>query len=157
MAGVREWEWGGCSDNVGFGFKFSREFVDTGERGRSLREKMNLHNNEAGRWVSVTKMGFVDLRMGDSSLLFSVFFLVLSPLVSLFCFSSNSSITSCFSSSSALFSHFFFFIFNFLFFCFLFFLSCVLFLRSSLSIIFVSYLDVSLLQNFPFLLIVYHI
>lgn len=27
-------------------------FVDTGERGRSLREKMNLHNNEAGRMVS---------------------------------------------------------------------------------------------------------
>ncbi|XP_055296354.1 protein wingless isoform X1 [Sitodiplosis mosellana] len=47
--GVRDWEWGGCSDNIGFGFKFSREFVDTGERGRTLREKMNLHNNEAGR------------------------------------------------------------------------------------------------------------
>ncbi|EAT37259.1 AAEL010740-PA [Aedes aegypti] len=49
VAGVRDWEWGGCSDNIGFGFKFSREFVDTGERGRTLREKMNLHNNEAGR------------------------------------------------------------------------------------------------------------
>ncbi|XP_054282469.1 protein wingless [Macrosteles quadrilineatus] len=48
-AGVRDWEWGGCSDNIGFGYKFSREFVDTGERGRTLREKMNLHNNEAGR------------------------------------------------------------------------------------------------------------
>ncbi|XP_026289277.1 protein Wnt-1-like [Frankliniella occidentalis] len=47
--GVRDWEWGGCSDNIGYGFRFSREFVDTGERGRSLREKMNLHNNEAGR------------------------------------------------------------------------------------------------------------
>lgn len=52
VAGVRDWEWGGCSDNIGFGFKFSREFVDTGERGRSLREKMNIHNNEAGRLVS---------------------------------------------------------------------------------------------------------
>lgn len=52
VAGVRDWEWGGCSDNIGFGFKFSREFVDTGERGRTLREKMNLHNNEAGRAVS---------------------------------------------------------------------------------------------------------
>lgn len=50
--GVRDWEWGGCSDNIGYGFRFSREFVDTGERGRSLREKMNLHNNEAGRAVS---------------------------------------------------------------------------------------------------------
>lgn len=55
VAGVRDWEWGGCSDNIGFGFKFSREFVDTGERGRNLREKMNLHNNEAGRMVSVEK------------------------------------------------------------------------------------------------------
>lgn len=52
VVGVRDWEWGGCSDNIGFGFKFSRDFVDTGERGRSLREKMNLHNNEAGRIVS---------------------------------------------------------------------------------------------------------
>lgn len=52
-AGGRDWEWGGCSDNLAFGYKFSREFVDTGERGRSLREKMNLHNNEAGRAVSL--------------------------------------------------------------------------------------------------------
>jgi wingless-type MMTV integration site family protein 1 len=51
-SGVRDWEWGGCSDNIGYGFRFSREFVDTGERGRNLREKMNLHNNEAGRTVS---------------------------------------------------------------------------------------------------------
>lgn len=52
-ANVRVWKWGGCSDNIGFGFRFSREFVDTGERGKTLREKMNLHNNEAGRAVSV--------------------------------------------------------------------------------------------------------
>lgn len=49
---VKDWEWGGCSDNIAFGFKFSREFVDTGERGKTVREKMNLHNNEAGRVVS---------------------------------------------------------------------------------------------------------
>lgn len=55
VAGVRDWEWGGCSDNIGFGFTFSREFVDTGERGKSLREKMNLHNNEAGRLVCIFK------------------------------------------------------------------------------------------------------
>jgi wingless-type MMTV integration site family protein 1 len=52
VPGLRDWEWGGCSDNIGYGFKFSREFVDTGERGRNLREKMNVHNNEAGRAVS---------------------------------------------------------------------------------------------------------
>ncbi|CAH1732573.1 hypothetical protein AGLY_001873 [Aphis glycines] len=49
VPGVKDWEWGGCSDNIDFGYKFARMFVDTGERGRSLREKMNLHNNEAGR------------------------------------------------------------------------------------------------------------
>ncbi|XP_015373991.1 PREDICTED: protein wingless-like [Diuraphis noxia] len=51
VPGVKDWEWGGCSDNIDFGYKFARMFVDTGERGRSLREKMNLHNNEAGRMV----------------------------------------------------------------------------------------------------------
>ncbi|XP_071448622.1 protein Wnt-1 [Hetaerina americana] len=50
LGGVRrDWEWGGCSDNLAFGYEFSREFVDAGEKGRHLREKMNLHNNEAGR------------------------------------------------------------------------------------------------------------
>lgn len=57
MPGLRDWEWGGCSDNIGYGFKFSREFVDTGERGRNLREKMNVHNNEAGRAVSTSLYG----------------------------------------------------------------------------------------------------
>ncbi|XP_041988614.1 protein Wnt-1 [Aricia agestis] len=55
-ANVRVWKWGGCSDNIGFGFKFSREFVDTGERGRNVREKMNLHNNEAGRMLVQSEM-----------------------------------------------------------------------------------------------------
>lgn len=46
-----DWEWGGCSDNIQFGVKFSREFVDAGEKGRDIRYMMNLHNNEAGRMV----------------------------------------------------------------------------------------------------------
>lgn len=48
-----DWEWGGCSDNIQFGVKFSREFVDAGEKGRDIRYMMNLHNNEAGRVVSL--------------------------------------------------------------------------------------------------------
>ncbi|KAH7645436.1 protein wnt-1-like [Dermatophagoides farinae] len=44
-----DWEWGGCSDNIDFGYKFARQFVDSAERGRDLRFVMNLHNNEAGR------------------------------------------------------------------------------------------------------------
>ena len=52
-ASGRDWEWGGCSDNAQFGYKFSREFVDVIERGRDLRYMMNLHNNEAGRMVRI--------------------------------------------------------------------------------------------------------
>jgi hypothetical protein len=60
--------WGGCSDNVIFGHKMSRYFVDSneyvvggGSGGRSRVESvytrkeyrlMNLHNNEVGRRVS---------------------------------------------------------------------------------------------------------
>nr|ALL53296.1 wingless [Thamnocephalus platyurus] len=44
-----DWEWGGCSDNIQFGMKFSREFVDAGEKARDMRCLVNLHNNEAGR------------------------------------------------------------------------------------------------------------
>ena len=47
-----DWEWGGCSDNIDFGVKFARQFIDSAERGRDLRFIMNLHNNEAGRLVS---------------------------------------------------------------------------------------------------------
>lgn len=49
--GGPDWHWGGCSDNVDFGRLFSREFVDSSERGRDLRYLTNLHNNEAGRMV----------------------------------------------------------------------------------------------------------
>ena len=53
-----DFEWGGCSQNVFFGHKFSRKFVDSSEI-MELRKKrsidyrlMNLHNNEVGRRVS---------------------------------------------------------------------------------------------------------
>lgn len=56
VTGGRDWQWDGCSDNIGFGYKFSREFVDAGEKGRNVRERMNLHNNEAGRMVSRARL-----------------------------------------------------------------------------------------------------
>ncbi|XP_070191739.1 protein Wnt-2b-like [Littorina saxatilis] len=43
-------DWGGCSDNVRYGSKFSRMFIDAKERKvRDARALMNLHNNRAGR------------------------------------------------------------------------------------------------------------
>jgi len=55
----RDWLWGGCGDNIEYGYRFAKEFVDARERERvyqrgsyeSARIMMNLHNNEAGRRV----------------------------------------------------------------------------------------------------------
>ncbi|ESO91227.1 hypothetical protein LOTGIDRAFT_105620, partial [Lottia gigantea] len=49
-------QWGGCSDNVDYGLKFSRGFVDAPEivrheDSRDIRNLMNLHNNEVGRQI----------------------------------------------------------------------------------------------------------
>ncbi|XP_067002375.1 protein Wnt-5a [Anabrus simplex] len=46
------WIWGGCSDNLEYGYKFTREFVDSRERRavrKTARSIMNVHNNRAGR------------------------------------------------------------------------------------------------------------
>lgn len=52
-----EWIWGGCGDNIEYGYRFAKVFIDVREkeknhprRSRNLaRMLMNLHNNEAGR------------------------------------------------------------------------------------------------------------
>lgn len=47
-------DWGGCSDNIDYGIKFARAFVDAKEwKGKDARALMNLHNNRAGRKVGV--------------------------------------------------------------------------------------------------------
>lgn len=48
-----EWEWGGCSDNVNFGLRHSRAFLDAKQRQRrsDLGTLVKLHNNNAGRLV----------------------------------------------------------------------------------------------------------
>lgn len=48
-----KWEWGGCGDDVEFGYEKSKQFMDAKRRrGRSdIRTLINLHNNEAGRLV----------------------------------------------------------------------------------------------------------
>ncbi|XP_052430924.1 protein Wnt-8a ORF2 [Carassius gibelio] len=47
--GGRGWLWGGCSDNVDFGERISKEYLDALETGQDSRAAVNLHNNEAGR------------------------------------------------------------------------------------------------------------
>lgn len=50
-----KWEWGGCSDDIRFGASFSKDFVDSGEDLATPHGLVNLHNNEAGRRVSVLR------------------------------------------------------------------------------------------------------
>jgi hypothetical protein len=47
------WEWGGCSDNFHFGSQVAKQFLDTVESGADSKSLANLHNNEAGRIVSL--------------------------------------------------------------------------------------------------------
>lgn len=47
------WEWGGCGDNVNYGYKKSKAFMDSPYRKRSdIKTLVKLHNNDAGRLVS---------------------------------------------------------------------------------------------------------
>lgn len=47
-----KWTWGGCSEDVNYGIKQARQFVDPQEDRSSSFGLMNLHNNEAARRVS---------------------------------------------------------------------------------------------------------
>ena len=46
------WQWGGCSDDIKFGEKETRRFIDKLEKGNVARTAFNLHNNEVGRKVT---------------------------------------------------------------------------------------------------------
>ena len=50
-----EWVWGGCHDDVNFGYTKSREFMDARRKKRrgDVTTKIQLHNNEAGRLVGI--------------------------------------------------------------------------------------------------------
>lgn len=53
-----EFDWGGCSDNINYGIKFAKAFIDAKEKTvRDARALMNLHNNRCGRTVSVCLHG----------------------------------------------------------------------------------------------------
>lgn len=50
-----EWEWGGCGDNINFGFRKSKDFMDTRYKKRSdMKTLVKLHNYAAGRLVGIT-------------------------------------------------------------------------------------------------------
>jgi hypothetical protein len=53
--GGDNWQWGGCSDNVDFGERVARRFIDGLETGEDARAVTNLHNNDVGRKVSYIK------------------------------------------------------------------------------------------------------
>lgn len=46
-----DWQWGGCSDNVKFGERETKRFIDKLETGNDGRTAFNLHNNDVGRKV----------------------------------------------------------------------------------------------------------
>lgn len=56
-----KWEWGGCVDDVEFGYEKSKQFMDAKRRrGKSdIRALIDLHNNEAGRLVRDVDSGFL--------------------------------------------------------------------------------------------------
>lgn len=49
-----KWEWGGCSDNIAYGYRISKDFMDLkkSKRSEDIRTAVHRHNNEAGRQVS---------------------------------------------------------------------------------------------------------
>ncbi|KXJ06150.1 protein Wnt-4 [Exaiptasia diaphana] len=50
-----QWQWGGCSDNIAYGTRFSKRFTEAVENHRMKKKKsadqtlMNIHNSETGR------------------------------------------------------------------------------------------------------------
>lgn len=51
LSSKNKWKWGGCSADWKYGMRYSKRFLDAGERGDTARALMNTHNNRAGRKV----------------------------------------------------------------------------------------------------------
>lgn len=60
--GNGDWQWGGCSDNIRFGEKETRHFINRLETGLDARTAFNLHNNEVGRKVHLSSSNCFTIR-----------------------------------------------------------------------------------------------
>lgn len=71
-----DFRWGGCGDNVMFGFRKSKDFLDSRyQRLSDIRTLVKLHNNNAGRLVSDNPLYFSTFLPSNSEIAqISVFF-----------------------------------------------------------------------------------
>ena len=61
--GNSDWQWGGCSDDIKFGEKETRRFIDKLEKGKDARTAFNLHNNQVGRKVRLVIYSLISVRI----------------------------------------------------------------------------------------------
>ena len=57
ILGSSIWRWGGCSDNIKMGEHYAIQILDSLESGQDAQALTNLHNNYAGRLVSLFPLG----------------------------------------------------------------------------------------------------
>lgn len=53
VASNEMWSWGGCSDDIVYGYNKSKQFTKNKHISSDIKELVRNHNNEAGRMVSV--------------------------------------------------------------------------------------------------------
>lgn len=57
--------WGGCSDDLTFGTEIAKSYLDEREIGHDSKAKVNLHNNNVGRMVSLYFFLYFSLLIND--------------------------------------------------------------------------------------------